>query len=159
VTAASPEVSPFAARVGGGSVIIGLYLGSMNATAYEAEWNVSVFSGVVIIGGMILIAQARQQPRTIQAGRIAGTVVATVGLLATMVIPIQRTCCDAAWIVSLGLPLPSTTGYGDTWSRAVHDAWCGTWDPGSTIANAIFWAYAGMIVAVVISCRPVGSAR
>ncbi|BCY11116.1 hypothetical protein [Actinoplanes sp. L3-i22] len=136
--------------VGGGSVILGFYMGGMNATVYEAQWNVSLFSAVVVIGGPIMIAQARQQPRRSRAGRIAGTAVGAVGLLASVVTPIQQACCDAAWIVSLGLPLPWTTGNGDTWSQAVHEAWHGTWDPVSEIANAIFWAYVGMIVAVVI---------
>ncbi|RSM69446.1 hypothetical protein DMB66_10610 [Actinoplanes sp. ATCC 53533] len=141
-----------AARVlaGGGSILLGLYLGSMNATAYEAEWNVSVFSGVLIVGGTTLIAQARQRPRASRAGWIAGAAVGAVGLLASIVTPVQETCCDAVWVVSLGLPLPWTTGHGDTWSQAVGEAWRGTWDPVSAIANAIFWAYAGMLVAVVI---------
>nr|BFE74137.1 hypothetical protein GCM10020092_074380 [Actinoplanes digitatis] len=59
-----------------------------------------------------------------------------------------QVCCDAAWTVSLGLPMPWSTGGGDTWSQAVGDAWHGSWDPVSALANAIFWAYAGMIVAI-----------
>jgi hypothetical protein len=138
------------ALVGGGSVVLGLYLGGMNVAAYEAEGNVSVFSGVVILGGMIMITQARRQPRARPAGWVAGTVVGAVGLLVSMVTPVQQICCDAVRIVRLGLPLPWTTGYGDTWSQAVGEAWRGTWDPVAAMLNAIFWAYAGMIFAVVI---------
>ncbi|MEU7908822.1 hypothetical protein [Actinoplanes sp. NPDC049118] len=138
------------ALVGGGSVILGLYLGGMNATAYEADWNVSVFSAVAIIGGIVMIAQARQRPRTSRAAWIAGTAVGAAGLLAGVATPIQQTCCDAVWIVSLGLPLPWTTGHGDTWSQAVGEAWRGTRDPASAILDAMFWVYAGMIVAAVI---------
>ncbi|MEU4218606.1 hypothetical protein [Actinoplanes sp. NPDC026623] len=136
--------------VGGCCVAIGLYLGGRNANAYEPEWNVSVFSSVVIVGGIVMIAQARQRPRTGRAGRIAGAIVTVVGLLAGSMAPMQKTCCDAFWSVSLGLPLPWATGGGDTWSQALGDAWHGTWDPLSAVANAIFWASAGMIVAVVI---------
>jgi disulfide bond formation protein DsbB len=135
---------------GVGSVVFGLYLGGANATAYEAEWNVAVFSVIVIIAGMVLIAQARRRPRTSRAGRIAGTAVGAAGLLAGVVTPVQQTCCDAVGTVSLGLPLPWTTGHGDTWSQAVGDALRGIWDPLSAISNAIFWAYTGMLVAVVI---------
>jgi hypothetical protein len=135
---------------GGGSVLIGLYLGGMNATAYEAEGNVSVFSAVVITGGIILIAQARRRPRLRRAAWIAGTAAGAAGLLAAIVIPVSQTCCDTAWIVSLGLPLPWSTGHGDTWGQAVGEAWRGSWDPGSAIANVVFWAYAGMIVAGMI---------
>jgi hypothetical protein len=138
------------ALVGGGSVILGLFMAGMNATAYQAEWNVSVFSGMAIMGGIVMIAQARRQPRTSRAGWIAGTAVGAAGLLASLMTPMQQKCCDAVWIVSLGLPLPWTTGYGDTWSQAVGAAWRGAWDPVSAISNAIFWAYAGLIVAVAM---------
>ncbi|WP_157751209.1 hypothetical protein [Actinoplanes derwentensis] len=141
-----------AARVlaGGGSVALGLYLGGMNNTAYEADWRVSVFSAVVIVGGVLLIALARRGLRTSRAGRISGTAAGAVGVLAGMVTPIQETCCDAVWVVSLGLPLPWTIGHGDTWTQAFQDSWHGTWDPVSAFSNVLFWAYAGMIVAVVV---------
>jgi hypothetical protein len=67
--------------------------------------------------------------------------------------PVQQACCDAAWIVSLGLPLPWATGHGDSWAQAVGEAWRGTWDPVSAISNTVFWAFAGMIVATVIGLR------
>ncbi|MBB4764617.1 hypothetical protein ACFQFC_10450 [Amorphoplanes digitatis] len=145
-----PRALSAAVRVlaGAGSVIFGLYVGGMNATAYEAEWHVSVFAAVVIMGGVVLIARARRRERTSRPGRIAGTAVGVVGLLAGTVIPMGQVCCDAAWTVSLGLPMPWSTGGGDTWSQAVGDAWHGSWDPVSALANAIFWAYAGMIVAI-----------
>jgi FtsH-binding integral membrane protein len=138
------------ALVGGGSVVLGLFMGGMNATAYEAERNLWAFSGMAIIGGIVMIARARRPLPTSRAGWIAGAAVGVVGLLVSLVIPTQRTCCDAVWRVSLGLPLPWTTGYGDTWSQAVGEAWRDTWDPVSAILNAIFWAYAGLVVAVVI---------
>jgi hypothetical protein len=97
-----------------------------------------------------MIAQARQRPWIGRAGRIAGTAVGVGGLLAGLVTPVQQTCCDAAWTVGVGLPLPWTTGHGDTWSQAVGEAWRGSWDPVSAIANTIFWGYAGLIVAVLV---------
>jgi hypothetical protein len=74
-------------------------------------------------------------------------------MLAGALTPIQQACCDAAWIVSLGLPLPWATGHGDSWAQAVGEAWRGTWDPVSAISNTVFWAFAGMIVATVIGLR------
>ncbi|MET8152435.1 hypothetical protein ACIBSW_18720 [Actinoplanes sp. NPDC049668] len=137
------------ALVGGGSVIFGLYVGGMNAAAYEAERNVSVFAAVLIAGGILLIARARHRQRTSRTGWIAGTAVGAVGLLAGIVIPMGQTCCDAFWTVSLGFPLPWSTGGGDTWSQAVGDAWHGAWDPVSAMANTAFWAYTGLAVAIV----------
>jgi hypothetical protein len=136
--------------VGGGSVIIGLVLGSTNPAAYAADWNVTLFSAMVIIGGVILLAQARRRPQTSRTAWIAGTAVTAGGLIAGAVAPVQRTCCDAVRTVALGLPMPWTTGSGDSWSQAVTDAWGGPWDPVSAIANVIFWGYAGMIVLVLV---------
>jgi hypothetical protein len=131
------------ALVGGGSVVLGLVMADMNAILWP-------FSGMAIIGGIAMIAQARQPIQTTRAGWTTGTAVGVIGPLVSLVAPTQRTCCDAYWHVRLGLPLPVTTGYGDTWSQAVGEAWRGTWNPVPAILNAIFWANAGLIAAIVI---------
>lgn len=77
---------------GAASVGFGQYVGGTNSTAYEAEWTVTLFSVVAVIGGIVLIAQARQRPRTTRTGRIAGALVSAVGLPAGAVIPIKQTC-------------------------------------------------------------------
>jgi hypothetical protein len=136
--------------VGGGSVICGLVLGSMTVAAYATEWDAAVFSSMLVLGGVILLAQARQRPQTSRVAWIAAAAVTAAGLAASVLVPVGRSCCDAAWTVALGLPMPWTTGGGDTWSQAVGDAWTGRWDPVSAVADVLFWAYAGMIVLVVV---------
>lgn len=135
------------AVIGGASVMAGLYVGARTVTAYEVEWNVLAFSVVVVLGGTLLLARARHRPRE---SRFGGTVVAATGLLAGMAFPMQHTCCDVVWTVSLGFPLPWTSGYGDTWSQAVEQAWQGPWDALSAILDALFWAYAAILVMLVI---------
>ncbi|GAA1653238.1 hypothetical protein GCM10009828_098100 [Actinoplanes couchii] len=68
-----------------------------------------------------------------------------------MLTPLRQTCCDTVWTVTLGLPLPWTTGNGDTEAQAMHQAWTGPWDPISATANVLFWAYAAAILTQALS--------
>ncbi|MEV6599957.1 hypothetical protein AB0M36_24330 [Actinoplanes sp. NPDC051346] len=133
--------------IGCGSVFLGLYLGTRSAFEYAARWNVLLCAGVVIIGGVIVLARVRQRLPPSRKHWIAGTAVAVIGLLVSAFTPVSQTCCETVWIISLGLPLPWTTGHGDTWAQAFDEAWRGTSvsEPVSAIANVIFWGYAGMI--------------
>lgn len=145
-----------AARVlaGVGSLALGLWLGGWNATEVEADWRVTLFAVVVAAGGALLIAGARWQARTTRPGRIAGVVTAVAGLLAAGLAPAQETCCDVVWVVSLGLPLPWTTGYGDTWSLALQESLTSAGDPLSALLNVLFWAHVAMLVTVAVSRLP-----
>jgi hypothetical protein len=136
--------------VGGGSVILGLALGGLSVSAYATDRDVAAFSSMVVLGGVILLAQARQRPQTSRTAWIAATAVTVAGLVASVLVPVGQRCCDAAWTVAVGLPLPWTVGGGDTWAQSVGEAWSGRWDPVSAVADVIFWAYAGMVVLVVV---------
>jgi hypothetical protein len=117
-----------------------------------------LFAAVLILGGTLLVAVPRplnvagvgdvRAPGSVR-GWVGGAAAGLVGLTVCAVLPLGHSCCDGAWTVTLGLPLPWTAGTGDTWGDALSQAWDDPWHPLAAAGDAICWAYAAMVVVMV----------
>jgi hypothetical protein len=139
--------------IGAGTVALGLVflpLGVQDDIAVDVPFL--IFATVFTIGGATLLALPRLLPASGLPERLAGAVVTLAGLLTAGLLPVRQPCCDAAYTYSWGLPLPWATGGGDTRGEAAATVWTGPVhvDTVSAVGDVLFWAYAGLLVLVVV---------
>jgi hypothetical protein len=101
-----------------------------------------LFHGMLLIGGMILLALGWIAPRPGFAGYLAGGAVLVFGTLLSAVPATTTVCCLPAFSIRHGFPFTFVArDPGQRWHI----------DSQHVLADAMFWGYAGLIVLVAIA--------
>jgi hypothetical protein len=101
-----------------------------------------LFHGMLLVGGVVLLALSWIGPRPGFVGYLAGGAVLVFGMLLSAVPATTTVCCLAAFSIRHGYPFTFVArDPGARWHI----------DSQHVLADALFWGYAGLIVLVAIA--------
>jgi hypothetical protein len=131
--------------VGWFSVAIGVLnlLAEVDRATGTPDMPYLLFHVMLCLGGTVLLAASRLGRAAGAAGCTAGATVAVAGLPISAIPATTTLCCVTAFSVRHGFPF----------TFAARNDGSGGWhiDGGHLLADLLFWAYAGLLVLVVVA--------
>lgn len=102
-----------------------------------------IFHLVLLVGGVVLLALEFIDPRPGRPAYGAAVAVTLAGMIAGAIPATTTICCMSAFAVRHGFPFTFVARHGaaDRWHI----------DSQHTLADLMFWAYAGLFVLIVVS--------
>ncbi len=116
-------------------------LGVLNLAMGLATVAYTVFHVVLLFTGLLLLGLGRVGRRPGRITLLAGGLVAVLGLVISAIPALTVECCARGYAVRHGYPFTMLARDPGSWHL----------DAGQAVADLLFWACAGTIVAVVVA--------